>query len=197
MLVIGITGGSGTGKSTLGALFSEAGAMFIDADAVYHRLLKECEPMKAGIGARFGGDILKVGAIDREKLGRIVFSDPAALSDLNTLTHKYVTQEIDGILKRCALPAAVIDAIGLFQSGADKLCDVTIGVIAPSEARVSRITERDGISPERALLRIKAQESDGFYRARCGYIIENSGSKAEFIKKARALRDKIMNGEAG
>ncbi|NMA37601.1 MAG: dephospho-CoA kinase, partial [Papillibacter sp.] len=138
------------------------------------------------IEARFNGTVTD-GVLDRKKLGQIVFSDAAALNDLNEITHKYVTKEVDKILdaeRAAGRRLAAIDAIALIESGRGKLCDLTAAVIAPFEDRVKRLMARDGVSEEYARLRISAQKSDNWYREHCDIILESSDSitQEEFLK---------------
>ena len=181
MYIIGITGGSGCGKTVVLRVLERHGALALDCDEIYHELLAEDEVMKAEIGARFGG-ALKDGEIDRKRLGEVVFADKSALLELNEITHKYVIRDIKKRLaeweKRGGTVAA-IDAIALFESGINKMCDVVVGVIAPAPTRISRIMSRDGIAREQAVMRIKAQKLDDFYIDNCDEILENVYSNLE------------------
>ena len=125
-----------------------------------------------------------------------MFSDPAALSELNAITHSFVNEEIKRRLRSHAMQGgtlAAIDAIALFESGADRLCTETFGVIAPRELREARIMAREGISREYARLRIEAQQPDEYYVERCTGILENSGTKAEFAAKCTAAFTEVIN----
>jgi dephospho-CoA kinase len=186
MFIIGITGGTGSGKTTALAAIKALGGCVIDCDAVYHELLNTNQDMLSEIEARFNGTVTD-GVLDRKKLGQIVFSDAAALNDLNEITHKYVTKEVDKILdaeRAAGRRLAAIDAIALIESGRGKLCDLTAAVIAPFEDRVKRLMARDGVSEEYARLRISAQKSDNWYREHCDIILESSDSitQEEFLK---------------
>ena len=171
-LIIGITGGTGCGKTTLLNHIRDAGGLVLDCDAIYHELLLSDQAMLAAIGARFPGTVEK-GALDRKKLGSTVFSDEQALLDLNAITHSAVKREV---LRRLeAKPKlAAIDAIGLFEGGLAELCDVTVAVTAPEEQRVRRLMARDGISEEYARSRIAAQHDQSWFTSRCDVTLENS-----------------------
>ena len=153
-MIIGITGGTGCGKTTLLNLIADMGGLIIDCDAVYHRLLRTDAAMLAAIDAAFPGTVVS-GELDRKALGRIVFADKDALLSLNAITHSAVKEEVLRLLS--PMPdLAAIDAIGLFEGGLAELCDVTVAVTAPEEIRVQRLIARDGISEEYARSRIRS-----------------------------------------
>lgn len=193
MYVLGVTGGSGSGKSTLGRVWqARFGADFIDADAVYHRLLRESVPLCDAIAGRFGAAVREQdGIVNRKALAGIVFSDPSLLPELNALTHPYVTAEIERLLAK-APKAAVLDAIALFQSGADAYCQKTVGVLCPPQIRIERIMERDNIDAAAARARIQAQEPDAFYRDKCDIILLNNASISEFEDQCAALYGQLI-----
>ena len=180
-LIIGITGGTGCGKTTLLNLIRDRGGMILDCDAIYHQLLKTDTAMLDAIDARFPGTV-ENGVLDRKKLGAIVFADEGALLDLNRITHGAVKREVLRQLE--AAPAlAAIDAIGLFEGDLAELCDVTVAVTAPMEERVRRLMARDGISAEYARSRIAAQHDDGWFATKCDHVLENFGSFDAFATK--------------
>jgi len=178
MFIIGVTGGSGSGKSTVANLFAEHGGVAIDADRVYHEMLDTCAPMQRDILARFPTVRGEDGRVDRSRLAHIVFIDDNALGALNQITQPYIIEELERMFEECYRqnqPFVVLDVIRLFESSLSRVCDVTIGVIADEETRVKRITERDKISESRARDRIRAQQSNDYYKSKCDHIIENNG----------------------
>ena len=184
-MIIGITGGTGCGKTTLLKLVEQAGGLVLDCDAIYHQLLRTDPSLPAAIEARFPGTV-ENGQLQRKKLGAIVFSDEKALLDLNTITHKAVKQEVLRQLE--ARPKlAAIDAIALFEGGLAELCDTTVAVTAPTEDRVRRLILRDGITEEYARSRIAAQHEEDWFRQRCDCILENNGTEKHFHEKCLAF----------
>lgn len=184
-MILGITGGTGCGKTTLLNLLKDRGGLVLDCDAIYHDLLKTDKGLLAAIECRFPGTVVD-GTLQRKKLGSLVFSDPQALLDLNTITHGAVKTEV---LRRLeAKPdLAAIDAIALFEGGLAPLCDVTVAVTAPREDRIVRLMARDGISREYAESRIDAQHTDSWFRERCDYVLENTGEFDAFATKCLAF----------
>ncbi|MBQ7119258.1 MAG: dephospho-CoA kinase [Oscillospiraceae bacterium] len=187
MLIIGITGGSGSGKSTVANLFCEFGACTIDADAVYHKLLNESEHMLRELKSRFPDAVDNEGKLQRRLLAKIVFSDENALADLNAIAHKFVIEETEREIAQLYQrneQCLCIDAIALFESKLSSICDVTIAVIAPRDVRAERIMARDNLDRDSALARIDAQQSDDFYKEKCDYVIINDGDSDAVRKEA-------------
>lgn len=184
-MIIGITGGSGCGKTTLLELIREMGGLVLDCDEIYHQLLLEDEALLAVIEARFPGTVIG-GSLDRKKLGRIVFADPGALADLNRITHSAVRREVLSALNKKPTLAA-IDAIGLFEGDLAQLCQVTVAITAPEQERIRRLIARDGITEEYARSRIAAQHSDAWFRERCSHTLANDSTAEEFRQKCLAF----------
>ena len=184
-MIIGITGGTGCGKTTLLNLIRQQGGTVMDCDAIYHELLQTDTAMLSAIDARFPGTV-ENGALNRKQLGAIVFSDEQALLDLNRITHSAVKKEV---LRRLeGKPAlAAIDAIGLFEGGLAQLCQVTVAVTAPVELRVKRLMARDGISEDYARKRIAAQHEEGWFRERCDRVLVNDEDIDAFRAKCVAF----------
>ena len=184
-MIVGITGGTGCGKTTLLNVIAEKGGLILDCDAIYHQLLAADRNLLNAIEARFPGTV-ENGILQRKKLGAIVFSDEKALKALNKITHGAIKAEV---LRRLAHKPqlAAIDAIGLFEGGLAALCDVTVAVTAPEEVRIQRLMLRDRISEDYARSRIAAQHDEAWFRERCDHILENAGTEPEFREKCLAF----------
>ena len=188
-MILGITGGTGCGKTTLLNLIRELGGVVLDCDEIYHRLLKTDTTLLHAIESRFPGTV-ENGELQRKKLGSIVFADRQALLDLNAITHSAIKAEVLRQLESKPSLAA-IDAIALFESGLNALCDVTVAVTAPTDLRIQRLMARDNISQDYARSRIEAQPSNDDFSALCDYTLVNSGKQDAFVSNCLAFFRKI------
>ena len=196
MKVIGITGPTGAGKTTALHGLRTLGAEVIDADEVYHELLRENRELKAALVTAFGPGILDgAGQVDRKALAGAVY--PGRLEELNGLTHPFVVDEVCCRVeeaREAGRPAAAIDAIALMESGLAGRCDVVVAVLAPLEERIRRIMARDNIDESYARRRALAQKGEDFFRAHSDYVLENgAGDTPEtFGRRAKELFVKIL-----
>ena len=190
-MIIGITGGTGSGKTTFLKVVEEMGGLALDCDAIYHELLTRDQELLSAIEQRFPGVVVD-GVLDRKTLGNLVFSDEAALKDLNAITHSAVKKEV--LLRLQNAPSLVaIDAIGLFESGLDQICDTTVAVIAPIKMQIERVCQRDGVSFEYAKKRIFAQKQPKTYASLCQHQLHNDKTEEIFREKCLAfLRKQII-----
>lgn len=194
LTLIGITGGSGCGKTTALNILKRRGALVIDCDAVYHELTVSSAAMRDEITARFG-DVYDGPVLNRKKLGDVVFADPAALKELNAITHKYVDLEIERRLREHAMNGgtlAAIDAIALLDAGYARRTAFNVAVTAPTEARVRRLTAREGISEEYARKRIAAQRSNEYFEQNCGYVLHNDGDMDTFVDTCEKFFTEVL-----
>jgi dephospho-CoA kinase len=201
--VVGLTGGIGTGKSTVARMLAALGAVVIDADAIVHELQAPGTPLLARIAEAFGPEILRPdGALDRERLGQLVFSDPAARARLNALVHPAVGAEMLRRLEAAKASGAklVVLDIPLLLEGraaraaqpgrgatASDLAGEVIVVWAPAAAQIERQRSRDGATREHAAERMRAQLPIDEKRALADHVIDNSGSLEETERQVRAL----------
>lgn len=200
MHIIGITGGSGAGKSEVCRILGEKGIPVFDADREYAKIASPGSPCVHEIAEAFGPDLMAPdGSLRRRELSEIVFAEGAEAkrAKLNAITHRYVTQACRAWLQACrgrGESIAVIDAPLLIESGLDRLCDRVVAVSADRQTRTERIMRRDGIGAERAEARIDAQPDDDFYRERCDIVIENGGD-ADLSASVSALLNTVADGK--
>ena len=197
MEIVGVTGPSGSGKSTALRCLRDRGALVLDCDAVYHELLETNHALVAELDTRFPGTV-ENGRLLRKKLGEQVFGDPEALLDLNRITHRFISDEVQRRLRDFALQGgtlAALDASELLESPLAERCDFTIGVLAPEETRIRRIMARDGITRDYALSRVRAQHGEDYFRARCTVTVENNQDEATFYATInKVLEEKLHHG---
>jgi L-threonylcarbamoyladenylate synthase len=194
LTLVGITGGTGCGKTTALNILHARGALILDCDEIYHALTVSSEAMRGELIERFG-PVYEGTALNRKALGAVVFSDPAALRDLNAITHKYVSDELTRRLTEYAVNGgtlAAIDAIGLLDIEYARKTVFNVAVTAPTEDRVRRLMRREGISRDYALKRIRAQKSNAYFAQHCDYVLENTGTLAEFEEKCERFFTEVL-----
>lgn len=187
MKIIGITGGSGAGKSTVCAELKKRGALIIDADKISREVSARGGAAFDEIVGAFGEEILSGGEIDRKRLGGIVFADREKLDTLNKITHKHIFAEMKRQLSGCRAAVAVLDVPLLFQDDFPIKCDLTVAVTAPHDVRIERIMRRDGIDRGAAEARLKNQISDAQYAELADMCFENNGTEDRLAELADRL----------
>ncbi len=191
MIVIGLTGGIGSGKSTVGAMLKELGAAFIDADKVGHRLLREDNDLKWAIVTAFGEKILDADeAIDRRKLAHIVFCSTAALNKLNAITHPAISQTVSEEVAQFrseGFKVAVVEAALLVEAGWTSQTDVIWLTVAPPDVVFKRLVEKMGYSEEEARARIACQTSNEERRRYASAVIDTDTSLGDLQARVREL----------
>lgn len=196
-MVIGLTGGIGTGKSTIAEMMKRKGALVIDADEVAREVVRPGGEYWKKIVNHFGEEYLfDDGRLNRRKLGRVVFNDPKKLKALNKITHP---PTVEAISKKAAEAkrvspdrCVVLDCPLLLETGMDSLVDVVVVVVASMEARLERL-RKQGFSKTEAQARIKAQATDRDRLKEAEYIIENDGSIRELRFKVDRLWKKFLS----
>lgn len=195
MKIIGITGNSGSGKSTISKLISKNyEAKIIDADKIAKEMTKNNGEYLQAIRQAFGNGVIKNNELDRKKLADIVFLNRAEKEKLDGLTFEYVVEEIKKELEtnqNLDYQYIILDVPLLFESKLDKLCDYTIGVIAPKTEKIKRICKRDKLSKEKALQRLNSQPNDEFFTKNCNTVINNE-NKEETIKMVNEIMLKLQ-----
>ena len=173
MMKIGVTGGIGSGKSTVCRLFAQKGIAVYDSDAAAKRLMQEDGALRRQLAGRFGEGTFRDGQLDRAYLAGIVFADPQALADLNALVHPVVMRDFDAWAARQEGSYVILESALLFDAGFDACVDRTVAVLAPEALRIERTCRRDGRTPGEVRLRIAAQTDDDTLSAKADYTLVN------------------------
>ncbi len=193
--VIGLTGQTGAGKSTVRKLLKAKGAAVIDADFVAHEVADNSLSCLTDIVEHFSCMVLdEKGKLNRRALGRIVFSDRKKLALLNKIMFPYIVSAIKGQVtayEQAGAQIIVIDGATLIESGCAKMCSVLVSVTADEETRLTRIIHRDGISKRDAVRRVSAQNPEEFYIKASDYVIKNNGTPGDLERAAEKVLDEI------
>ena len=193
-VVLGLTGGTGAGKSSALRAIESLGGQVIDCDRLYHEMLDTCAPLRDEIGLSFPGAFDAEGELDRKKLGQEVFSHKDRLEQLNGIIFHHLVPEVRRRLAESDSKLFAIDAINLLEGGLDQLCDRTVAVTSPLELRVRRIMARDSIPEQYARLRISAQQPDEYYRSKCDCELNNAAdTAAAFELEAREFFRRLID----
>ncbi|MHB8777103.1 MAG: dephospho-CoA kinase [Anaerolineales bacterium] len=204
--VIGLTGNIATGKSVVRRMLEHLGAYTIDADALAHRAYTKGAPGYQQVVEKFGKWLVdQDGEINRKKLGKLVFSDPEALKELEAIVHPLVRQAAEILINRASQPVVVIEAIKLLEGDLRKVCDSIWVTIAPENVQVGRLIRKRGMNREQALERIHMQSAQKAKVAAASIVITNTGSYDDLWKqvseawkelvpfKSKALEDTGVN----
>lgn len=182
MLIVGLTGSTGSGKGYVSDIFTSSGIPCLDTDKVCRDVYMKGQPCYNDLVAAFGTEILRAdGEIDRRALLELTFPDDGKYRMLNSIAFLHIkkaTEKWLGERRDEGASIAVIDAPMLYESGFDGLCDKVIAVIADRSTQICRVMQRDGISEETARLRLEKQKNDSYYRSRCDYLLDNSTSNS-------------------
>ena len=192
--IIGLTGSIGTGKSVVRRMLEHLGAYGIDADALSHRAIALGAPGYEPVIETFGRYILGVdGQIDRRKLGRLVFSDPGALKQLEAIVHPLVTQAIDLMVRRSSQRVIVIEAVKLLESSLAEACDSVWVVYAPEEIQLTRLVQNRGMSEKDARQRVTTQDPQETQLGAANVVIKNISSYEDTWRQVTAAWQKYIS----
>lgn len=195
-IVIGLTGQSGAGKSTVTEVFSKFSVAVVDADSLAHKALKT-EKCKENLRKAFGDGIFdEDGEVVRKALAKAAFSSKENTNKLNQATHPVITELSKDAFDKAkseGFKAVIFDAPTLFESGLHSICAFVISVIADKDVRAKRIMQRDNLSFDEAMQRLNAQHDDEFYTQKSRYVIENDGTKEELYKKAEMICEELFH----
>jgi dephospho-CoA kinase len=190
---VGLSGGIGSGKSTVSDLLAEHGALIIDADAIAREVVEPGTPGYAAVVARFGEDVVRDGGLDRPALAKLVFADERARHDLNSIVHPLVRRRTAELMAQAPDGAIVVyDVPLLVESGLGDGFDVVVIVMADYELRLRRLAGR-GMAEDDARARMATQASDEQRRAVADEVIENNGTRAELAAAVDALWDRLLS----
>ena len=196
MKKIGLTGGIGSGKSTVAAVFEVLGVPVYYADSASRRLMNEDDALKANIRRAFGESAYVSGTLDRKFMAGQVFGDPVKLEQLNALVHPATLQDAREWMERQHAPYAIKEAALIFESGAERDLDLVIGVQAPAELRIQRAMERDHATREEILARMARQMDEDAKLARCQFIIVNDEQQM-ILPQVLALHQQFLEEPGG
>lgn len=199
--LVGLTGTTGAGKSEVAQIFRENGYEVIYADNLAREIMKNSEVLSE-LRDNFGDDVVSDNLLNRALLAERAFRNSDTKKLLDKITHPYISDLFISELQRLEsenVQRIVFDAPQLFESGLDSLCDCIISVTAPDEIRLKRITQRDGLTPEKARERMSVQFSEEFFRENSDYVIENNSDttslKQAVIKIIKALEVRFGSDE--
>ena len=194
-LVLGLTGGIATGKSTADKFFEEKNIPIVDCDEIAHNIMNVNKPAWKDIKEVFGEKYLNEDqTINRKKLGKLVFNDPTKMKILNEITHPRIFQEMESQIaqyKSEGYSLIIVDAPVLFESHSEKYYDKTLVISLPQDLQIKRLMARNNLTKEEALSRINSQMALKEKEARATYVIENTGSVEDLYKKLNELLTKI------
>lgn len=194
-IIIGLTGTTGAGKSTVAKVFENTGCKIIDADKTAREIMIPPSKCLDTLCSYFGNDIIdENGQLKRKLLAQKAFSSKEKTALLNSITHPFIVKKFNEYIsqaKDLGYNIIVLDAPQLFESKSNEICDITIAVTAPLEERLKRIMKRDNITREQGLQRISAQLTDEFFKDNCTYIINNDTTADELTEKAQKLISEI------
>jgi dephospho-CoA kinase len=192
MLKIGITGGIGSGKTTVTRVFEVLGIPVYNADQAAKRLMNEDAALKEKIKQEFGNDVYKNEKLDNKYLAQIVFSSEEKLDLLNSIVHPATINDANAWMLKQSTPYTLKEAALLFESGAAELLDYVIGVMAPAPLRVQRVMQRDNSSYEEVMARMNKQMDEEIKMKLCNFIINNDEQQL-LIPQVLALHETILS----
>ncbi|MBK8610912.1 MAG: dephospho-CoA kinase [Chitinophagaceae bacterium] len=191
MIKVGLTGGIGSGKTTVAKAFEVLGIPVYYADEAAKRLMNDHDTLKQKIKTTFGDNAYREGKLDRKYLSAVVFNNPEKLALLNSLVHPATLQDAERWMKLQSAPYAIKEAALIFESGAQEHLDYVIGVTAPAPLRILRTMQRDGITREEVIARMDKQMDDNIKMKLCDFVIKNDEQEM-LLPQVHALHEKLL-----
>jgi dephospho-CoA kinase len=191
MLKVGLTGGIGSGKTTVAQIFEVLSIPVYYADAAARDLMNHDPELKKKIIASFGSEAYQNGELNRSYLGSVVFPDTEKLNLLNSIVHPVTIRDSANWMKNQKTPYAIKEAALIFEAGLEKYLDYIIGVTAPESLRIQRVVERDHVTMEKVLDRMRHQMDEMEKINRCDFVIQNDGTTA-LLPQVLALHEKLL-----
>lgn len=191
-VLIGLTGMSGAGKSTVASILKRKGFRIIDCDALVHSLYEDIRYLRL-IKDAFGEEYIREGAVDRKKLGALVFSDPKALKKLNETVSPFIMRAVTERIREAKADgvSTVLDAPLLFEYGLERYCDAVIGVTVEMETAVKRLCARDHRNEEELRARLRSQHDSAFFKEHCDHVLENNADEEALAMALEGILEKI------
>jgi len=191
MVRVGLTGGIGSGKSTVAQIFEVLGIPVYYADIAAKKIMNEDEGLRSAIKNIFGEQAYTNNILDRKYLSSIVFSDPAKLKQLNALVHPATKKDGEAWMQEQTGPYAIHEAALIFEAKVSDRLDLVIGVSSPKELRIKRATERDKVSREEVLKRMDQQLDEGVKMSKCDFVLINDEQQL-LIPQILELHEKLI-----
>ena len=191
--IVGLTGPTGAGKSTVAMRFAERGFYVIDADRVARKIVERPNAVLTELVNTFGSDILEAdGSLNRKRLAALAFASKESTQRLNQITHPAIIAEINNEIATCQQDMILLDAPQLFESGCDKICSTVVGVLADKDLRIKRVRARDSLTAEQIDDRMKVQYTDSFYLEHCGHIVYNNNDTEALLARTDEVIDSVL-----
>ncbi|MBE6846352.1 MAG: dephospho-CoA kinase [Ruminococcus sp.] len=197
VMIVGLTGQTGAGKTHVSSIFAQNGFSVINADSISRIVVEKGKPCLEEICEFFGEEILcEDGTLNRALLGKVVFSDKSRLELLNSIIYPYITAEILSTIRKLSdegRKLILLDAPTLFESRTDDFCELIISVVSDEKIRLERIMERDGISRKSAVQRMQSQLEEEFFKKNSDFIIKNNDDILNLYEVTKEVADKIKD----
>lgn len=192
--IIGLTGPTGSGKSSFAALAEQNGISVIDCDKVSRKVTESGSECLLKLAEAFGNDIIKDGVLDRKLLASRAFGSPEKKALLEEIIFPFILDSVLNKINNAKSNTVLLDAPTLYESGINELCGSVVAVLSDGEIRKQRIIKRDSLTEEQAALRMSAGKPDNFYLERADYIVYNNSDEAEFLRLSREIINTLIGG---